>query len=354
MRVFRRLARALREGESCVLVTVLKVQGSTPRGPGSRMLVTADRTIGSIGGGTLEYRAIGIARVDPQQRARVEVRQMTLGPQLGQCCGGVVDLLFERKTPSEMPIPWLETVLGQLPRGATLQTELDLVSTSVSREVVSGVTSFSPTEDGSTNGVSGALPRLVETDGSWILVESLGQGELNVVLFGAGHVGKALANVLSACDCSLMWVDSRSSEFPITLPDNARAIVVDEAYDQTADIIAQASPDTVFLVMTHSHPIDYSICRRILDKDDFRFLGLIGSATKRGRFRSHLIEDGIAPEVVARLKCPIGITGIEGKLPGEIAVATAAELLRLEPTTETFQSISSVTNLADEGGSPDG
>ena len=148
-------------------------------------------------------------------------------------------------------------------------------------------------------------------------------GRLDLYLFGAGHVGQAVARALEPLPFRVHWLDSRPGVLPDPLP--ANAVVHPEVEPQTA--IEQASPGSLFLVMTHSHELDEDICHAVLNRDDFRWLGLIGSATKRKRFVHRLAERGIALNRLEQLVCPIGAAGPRGKRPATIAVAVAAELL---------------------------
>ena len=92
--------------------------------------------------------------------------------------------------------------------------------------------------------------------------------------------------------------------------------------------VDEAPPDTIFLVMTHSHPLDEAICEAVLRREDFAYLGLIGSddearplpssGSARPAFRARLLD---------RLVCPIGLPAIESKEPAAIAASVAADLL---------------------------
>jgi xanthine dehydrogenase accessory factor len=84
-------------------------------------------------------------------------------------------------------------------------------------------------------------------------------------------------------------------------------------------------------VLTHSHDLDLAIGEAILKRGDFGFFGLIGSQTKRARFRHRYRDRGIAQALVDRMVCPIGLPGIPGKAPEVIAVAAVAQLLQLSP-----------------------
>jgi len=144
-----------------------------------------------------------------------------------------------------------------------------------------------------------------------------------LLLCGAGHVGRALVDVLQRLPFDIGWIDERADQFPSVVPAHIRTIVTDTPEAEIAAAPAQA----FFLVMTHSHALDEALCHEIL-KRDFAYCGLIGSATKRARFLHRLIARGIAPAAVARMRCPIGIPNIAGKEPEIIAIAVAAELLQ--------------------------
>src|SRR5271170_5302225 len=146
-----------------------------------------------------------------------------------------------------------------------------------------------------------------------------------VYLFGAGHVGRALALALAPLPFQLRWIDSREAAFPVHAPANATRV---RSGDPPAELAG--APDGAFvIVMTHSHPLDLAIVADALRQDRFGFVGLIGSATKRARFLSQMRAAGLAEQVLARLVCPIGVPGIEGKEPPVIAASVAAQLLQV-------------------------
>jgi xanthine dehydrogenase accessory factor len=156
-------------------------------------------------------------------------------------------------------------------------------------------------------------------------VETLRPCELEIVLFGAGHVGRALVNALADIDCRVIWVDSRAEEFPVVVPANTRVVVTD-APEREVD---RASAGAYFLVMTHSHPLDFELCERALRRGDFAYLGLIGSVPKRARFLRNLKLEGVPEAALARLTCPIGVPGIASKRPAAIALSAAAQILQV-------------------------
>ena len=158
-----------------------------------------------------------------------------------------------------------------------------------------------------------------------VLFEAIAAVRWNVALFGAGHVGKALVKLLGDLPCAVTWIDARESEFPEALPRNVRRVVTDASEDE----VRALPPGADVLVMTHSHQLDLEIVEAVMKRGDHRYLGLIGSRTKRARFEQRLVAHGRSPADLARLTCPIGLPGVGGKDPAEIAIAVAAQLLQL-------------------------
>lgn len=157
-----------------------------------------------------------------------------------------------------------------------------------------------------------------------VLFEPLFTRVWDVALFGAGHVGQAVAGLLGALPCRLHWIDQRADVFPAELPPHVQALPCAEPQAEVARLAARIS----VVVMTHDHALDYRIVAACLRREDLRFVGLIGSETKAARFRSRLARDGFGPEAIARVTCPVGLPGIGGKLPTEIAVSVVAQLLQ--------------------------
>jgi xanthine dehydrogenase accessory factor len=265
---------ALHEGEPAqapwVCVTLSRVRGSAPREQGACMLVGATQTRGSIGGGHLEYKAIATAR---QLRARwaaettaePHLESHALGPALGQCCGGHVELRYEIAASGALPVP---------------------------------------------------------------------NPLFHLQLFGAGHVGRALVRALRPLPCHIDWIDEREQEFPpdafasdacAVWPSTLRVLAVDAPEAE----IATAPPGAFYLVMTHSHDLDFRLGETILRRADIGWFGLIGSATKRARFLRRWRERGVPDAALQRLVCPVGIPGIPGKAPEVIAASVAAQLLQV-------------------------
>lgn len=331
------LARLCADGDAAVLVSVVATRGSAPRESGTRMIVTSAAVDGTIGGGHLELQAIGIARdlIAGATGGAARLRRFPLGASLGQCCGGVVNLLFEpivgdaswlaqleslqkRRTPcvlvspaegaahAERLIVTADSIVGTL--GAN-----DPAACAIAREML--------LQDGGA--------RLVRcgngTDAALLFFDPLRGAEFNIVLFGAGHVGRALVRVLAGIECNVTWVDARDDEFPREVPANVTVVCTDIP---EAEVDA-AAPDSYFLVMTHSHPLDLQLAEAILARGDFAYFGLIGSLSKRRQFERRLVHRGMPPARIEAMTCPIGVAGITGKEPATIAIAVAAELLQV-------------------------
>ncbi|MBT8090671.1 MAG: xanthine dehydrogenase accessory protein XdhC [Gammaproteobacteria bacterium] len=311
--------------EPAVLVTVAGIRGSAPREIGAKMIVTAAETIGTIGGGQLEYQCTRIAAGQLHEKA-LSLRSFPLGSSMGQCCGGVVEILFE-PLGSGMPA-WLRDL-----KALHGQREPAIIATRISR---SSPTKFIVTAD-RVFGVdeSDTLSRLVSTARAILegdrmprrnvqeFFEPIVAPDLNIAVFGAGHVGTAVVDALTKLDCNIRWVDGRRNIFR-RVPRNVRAIETSEP----ALEVAAMPPRSFFLVMTHSHALDFDICDRILKRNDAIYCGLIGSLSKRRRFEKRFRQQGLQQALIDKLVCPIGVDGISGKKPAEIAVAVAAEILK--------------------------
>ncbi len=310
-------------GEPLVLVTVAAVRGSAPREAGARMIVTAGETIGTIGGGQLEHQCTRIAVGLLSGEESPSLRKFPLGASMGQCCGGVVDVLFE---PIATGLPeWLRDLraLNGQHQAAAIVTE-----TGSSLKFVVTADNVFTTADQSPSTSSIARAREVLDERTPQLVDGLFfepvlGSDLNIAVFGAGHVGTAVVNALSGLDCNIRWIDSRRDIFRAS-PRNVRTI---EAAEPALEVAAMPA-GSCFLVMTHSHPLDFEICDRILRRGDAVYCGLIGSLSKRRRFEKRFRQQGLSQQAISQLVCPIGVAGISGKKPAVIAIAAAAEILR--------------------------
>lgn len=163
--------------------------------------------------------------------------------------------------------------------------------------------------------------------GAFCLIESFVPSQPHLVIFGAGHVAQALVKVLLPLDWHIHWVDHRAELFPhLPLGQASLSYAVTEPVVFAAE---QIPVDSFCLIMTHEHSLDLDLCAELLARSDLAYVGLIGSATKAARFRKRLLEQGLSAEQVAKLVCPIGISGIQSKQPAAIAISIAAQLLQL-------------------------
>jgi xanthine dehydrogenase accessory factor len=202
---------------------------------------------------------------------------------------------------------------------------LELTATHTAREMLAASSSGEAASPLSRD--FGLGPSLGQCCGGTVtlLFEAILPPAWRIALFGAGHVGRALARLLGDLPCRVDWFDSRAVEFPGVVPGNVRAAVTDDPEGEVPDL----PPGCDVVVFTHSHDLDQAIVAAALRRRDLGFLGLIGSRTKRARFEARLRERGFGTEDLARIVCPIGLPGVGGKGPAEIAIAVAAQLLRL-------------------------
>ena len=310
-------------GERAVLVTVAGIRGSAPREVGAKMIVTASSTLGTIGGGQLEYQCARLATGMLGDDEKPSLRKFPLGASMGQCCGGVVDILFEPVV-AELPA-WLRDLraLHGQREPAVLVTDLTGID---GKCIVTMDNVFAETAPHSliaTRARQGLEAGRTAHRIDERFYEMVVGSDLNIAVFGAGHVGTAVVRSLSALDCNIRWIDSRRNIFRKT-PANVRTV---ESAEPALEV-ASMPPNSCFLVMTHSHALDFDICDRILRRRDVVYCGLIGSLSKRRRFEKRFRQQGLQQRDIDRLVCPIGIDGITGKKPAEIAVAASAEILR--------------------------
>jgi xanthine dehydrogenase accessory factor len=330
------LQQLCNSGTSSILITVADAQGSTPRAAGARMVVAqhgaspqldTGNTFDTIGGGHLEWRAIELAQailrdVDVADVADIaytpQLHRFALGPTLGQCCGGAVQLLFEKIDPGAHADAMIAALALAWQQGRDVWRVLPL-EPAARAELLDSL----PPQ---THSSAGMITHLGQTAaGLTCLYDYCRSERPQVLLFGAGHVGRALATLLGTLPCRLLWVDERDDLFPANLPDNASI----EVTDAPESVVGNAAAGSYFIVMTHNHALDQRLSERILRRGDAAWFGLIGSETKRQMFLKRLSQRGLSDQQLAGMTCPIGIGGISSKEPSNIAVSVAAQLLQL-------------------------
>lgn len=258
------------EHQRGVLVTVHAVQGSGPREVGAWMGVFQGTVIGSVGGGHLEWQAIAHARQILVQGRPVpeQVQRYALGPSLGQCCGGVVQLRFEQ----------------------------------------------------------------IDAGSRQALGVKLAQAGGPIALFGGGHVGKALIRLLGDLPFDVTWIDSREEIFPLELPGNVRCDHSDPVQAAVRDLAPGSGVLIMSFSHAEDLDIVAACLARRRARGDLPYIGLIGSKTKWAAFRHRLAGRGFTADELSGVVCPIGLPGIEGKAPAVVAVAVAAQLLQMLPS----------------------
>ena len=251
----------LKSSSGCVLVCVHAAKGSTPRDAGVFMLVTRTAIFRTIGGGQLEYMAIDKARQMLRAGPVEDILDIGLGPEIGQCCGGRVSLKFQR------------------------------VDENISQEIIQAMSQE-----------SAARP--------------------HVYIFGAGHVGNALARAVNLLPVRAILVDSRQAELdaaPVGI--ESMLIAMPEA------LVRDAPKGSAFLVLTHDHALDFLIVKEALAREDAVYVGMIGSKSKRATFNTWFKREGGAEGALGRLICPMGGNAVRDKRPEIIAALVAAEVI---------------------------
>ncbi len=330
------VVQILEREPAVVRIVVAEAHGSVPREPGAFMLVGRAGVEGTIGGGRLEWESIAAAReLLDEASVAGRLNKVVLGADLGQCCGGVVRVWLERFTRGDVGLLRLAAEAGARGRAVLRSTAK---GARIERHLLSGDDAEAIDHESRCDASADAQAALLlrsPRESAHPQVVSSASGEVSFLerlddrfpalwLFGAGHVGQALARILAELPLRLTWIDSRTELFPAVIPEGVR---VRRDADSLATV-ADAPPGAYFLVMTHSHPLDYALCQAVLERNDFAWLGLIGSESKAARFRSRLRRAGVAQEVIGRMVCPIGIEGIDSKWPSAIAVGVAAQMMQ--------------------------
>lgn len=264
-----------------ILARIASARGSTPREAGATMAVSATASAGTIGGGQLEFHCIDIARAmlaSGEQQRRIDI---PLGPQMGQCCGGRVVVALHRA---------------------------DVVDVVMQRTIAQVEAKYQPA----------------------------------ILIFGAGHTGRALALALAPLPFATSLIDDRDG-----VSDGVPAAITCIRMADPVAAIETAPAEAAFVVLTHSHALDYRLAEAALTRRDAAYVGMIGSATKRARFEAGFLRSGGRSEALARLTCPIGGADVDDKRPEVIAALTTAELvrslLRREQAPETSETADTTT-----------
>ncbi|NQU56639.1 MAG: xanthine dehydrogenase accessory protein XdhC [Rhodospirillales bacterium] len=318
---------------SVVRVTVTHCLGSTPREAGADMIVGSEDFCGSIGGGKLEFMALEKARTmlenetgqDGQWPRQTD--NFVLGEQLRQCCGGVVWLLFEYYGPGH------RQVLSQLRETLTGQAML-----------VHDVNTTGPLRVENTP--CATMMHKDDEGRATLYVEPAHRASQPLVIYGAGHVGRALVRVLEGTPFAITWVDINKDRFPADVSADVCMVISANPADHAKGVGAGA----FHVVMTHSHTLDLDICRVVLEAGRASYLGLIASKTKKSKFLNRLTKDGVPESALNVFHCPVGLGNWSGKQPSVIAISIAAELVDVLEVGLANQGIANRKHLRAVGG----
>lgn len=252
----------IRSNPDTIKVEISASEGSTPREHGAWMLVSPSGLFQTIGGGQLEYMAIDRARAMLREGSDSDTMDVPLGPEIGQCCGGRVGINLRRVDDA-----LAEAIVAEIDRRMA------------------------------------AAP--------------------HIYLFGAGHVGNALARALSLLPVRAVLVDTRADELEAAPKDVETCLTaVPEA------IVREAPAGSAYVILTHDHSLDFLIASEALARDDAAYVGMIGSKTKRATFKSWFLKQASGnADDLARLVCPIGSSEVKDKRPSVIASLATAELV---------------------------
>ncbi|MEL7165968.1 MAG: xanthine dehydrogenase accessory protein XdhC [Pseudomonadota bacterium] len=283
-----------------VRVVVAAVHGSAPREAGAAMLVWDNGQSGTIGGGQLEFELTALARTLPGDR----LSRHALGPEMGQCCGGAVEVLsevYDLDRARALPEDVIARGAGEMPM-------------SVKRLMRSARN-------------QGHRPGPQLRDG-W-MIEPVRTEPQPLWIWGAGHVGRAMVDLFQHFEqFQITWVDTSADRFPNAVPEGVQDIVAADP----ALLMPRAPVDAQHLILTYSHAIDLGLCHAALSHG-FAGCGLIGSRTKWARFRKRLSALGHCDAQIARIQCPIGDPSL-GKAPHMVALGVLHDLTRRAPVAD--------------------
>ena len=243
-----------------IQASIVRTIGSSPRNSDTEMFISETDTLGTIGGGQLEYLVINHSKKMIAENIKKDILKISLGPEIGQCCGGKVEV----------------SLLEMYEKDKCL-----------------------------------ALNRFNKKD----------KNLPHVYVMGAGHVGRALSLQLQHLPVRCVLIDSRVDELAKCSADvETRLSAIPE------EDIKSAPRGSAYVILTHDHALDFILCGAALDRHDAKYVGMIGSKTKRVKFKKWY-QVNYDNNLIRDFTCPIGNVKNQDKRPSIIASFVAAEVI---------------------------
>jgi len=299
------LERAVTEHGRVGRVVITGIQGSSPREIGASMLVWQGGQSGTIGGGALEFELAKSALNVADKR----LSRHALGPELGQCCGGALQIVTEVFEQNTLPTSRDGVVVRAVDGSHTMPLRVQKLL---------------------KDARGGALIETHVCQG-WF-IEAVHKTTRALWVWGAGHVGRALVNALAPLpEFATTWIDTSEDRFPNNVPEDVTKLPA----QNPAALVKHAPKNAEHIILTYSHALDLELCHQLLTHD-FQFAGLIGSKSKWARFQSRLAALGHSNAQISRITCPIG-NPVLGKHPQAIAIGVGSSLLKTSQTVAQTQ-----------------
>ena len=336
----RQALTLVRNEDDFAWVSIIESTGSSPRHAGAHMLVQSDgTTVGTIGGGALEARAIDLAR-DVLQAGESRLAQYDLtnddAAGLGMICGGAGLLLVDFVSHSDPAMTSLFGAIADLlDRGGrgTLVTMFPVEPSPGWRAQRCLVLEADRTVVGSQTCValggdalaSSRRELVVAGERMRVQVEAMG-GRGTVFVFGAGHCAQSLVPLLRAVAFRTVVVDDRAEYANRDRFPEADSLVVSPTFEGAVAGLP-IDDDSYVVILTRGHLHDRTVLKEAL-QTEARYVGMIGSRRKVAQTMEALREEGIEAGLLDRVHAPIGLP-IGAETPEEIAVSITAELIQV-------------------------
>ncbi len=322
-------------GENLVFITIISSSGSTPRGSGSRMIVTeSGHTMGTIGGGNIEFYSTQCAKQVLKEKKSC-TQEFTLGEgnenKLGMICGGSVVVYFQYiDSRNEAFSRLCEVILKAYEKEEDSWFLLDITEEEQWKAgFYSESIGFFGEKMEEYEKLLCNLPISLKTSMQYYYSEPLVHAG-KVYVFGGGHVAQELVPLLSHVGFRCVVLDDRPEFANKDLFPDAKETVVGD-FNRVFDSVTIEAQDYI-CIMSRGHEYDYQLQKQML-QTDAHYIGVMGSRRKIAVITKKLLLDGFSQEEINRFSTPIGVE-IYAQTPAEIAVSVAAELIRVRAIRE--------------------